>query len=309
MIGYLLKRLGSAALVLIAVSFLVFALLDVVPGDVAEILAGDAASAEDVAALRHEMGLDLPLPVRYLRFAEAAILHGDLGKSAVSGRPVADLLISRFGATVTLALASLALSLTVGTMAGLLAAARTGGYLDLAVMALTTLGESLPSFWVSLLLIQVFALKLGWLPVLGAGGPDHLVLPAVALALPAIALIARLVRSCLLDVKGADYVRTAHAKGLSRLIVWRDHIFRNGILPVITMLGLYLGNLLGGAFIIESIFAWPGLGRLVVQAIFDRDFPVVVGAVLLIALIYQLINVVVDMAHAWLDPRVGHEAI
>ncbi|NNJ13451.1 ABC transporter permease [Chloroflexales bacterium ZM16-3] len=309
MIGYLFKRLGSAALVLVAVSFLIFALLDVVPGDVADTLAGDAASAAQIAELRHELGLDQPLPVRYLRFAESAILHGDLGKSAISGRPVVDLLISRFGATLTLSLASLALALTLGTLAGLAAATRAGGYLDLAVMAFTTIGESLPSFWVSLLLIQFFALKLRWLPVLGAGGFDHLILPAVALALPAIALVARLVRSCLLDVKSADYVRTAHAKGLSNLIVWRDHIFRNAILPVITMLGLYLGHLLGGAFIIETIFAWPGLGRLVVQAIFERDFPVVVGAVLLIALIYQAINMAVDLAHALLDPRVGHEAM
>lgn len=309
MLGYLFKRLVSAALLLVAVSFLVFALLDVVPGDVAHTLVGDLASAEQLAAVRHELGLDQPLLIRYLRFAEGAVLRGDLGASVVSGRPVVELLRDRFGATLQLALVSLALAMVVGLLAGLTAAARAGGYVDLTVMAGTTLGESLPSFWVALLLIQFFALKLGWLPVFGAGSPRHLVLPALALALPAIALIARLVRSCLLDVTTADFVRTAHAKGLSQLLVWRDHIFRNAILPVMTLLGLYLGHLLGGAFIIETIFAWPGLGRLVVQAIFDRDFPVVVGAVLLIALIYQVLNIVVDLAYAWLDPRVGHEAI
>ncbi|NWF80490.1 MAG: ABC transporter permease [Chloroflexi bacterium] len=309
MLGYLFKRLVSAALLLVAVSFLVFALLDVVPGDVAHTLVGDLASAEQLAAVRHELGLDQPLLLRYLRFAEGAVLRGDLGASVVSGRPVVELLRERFGATLQLALVSLALALVVGLLAGLTAAARAGGYVDLAVMAGTTLGESLPSFWVALLLIQFFALKLSWLPVFGAGSLRHLVLPALALALPAIALIARLVRSCLLDVMTADFVRTAHAKGLSQLLVWRDHIVRNAILPVITLLGLYLGHLLGGAFIIETVFAWPGLGRLVVQAIFDRDFPVVVGAVLLIALIYQVLNIVVDLAHAWLDPRVGHEAI
>lgn len=309
MLGYLIKRLVSAALLLVAVSFLVFALLDIVPGDVAHTLVGDLASAEQLAAVRQELGLDQPLLVRYLRFAEGAVLRGDLGASVVSGRPVVELLRDRFGATLQLALVSLALALVVGLLAGLTAATRAGGYVDLAVMAGTTLGESLPSFWVALLLIQLFALRLGWLPVFGAGSPRHLVLPALALALPAIALIARLVRSCLLDVKTADFVRTAHAKGLRRLLVWRDHIFRNAILPVMTLLGLYLGHLLGGAFIIETVFAWPGLGRLVVQAIFDRDFPVVVGAVLLIALIYQVLNIIVDLAHAWLDPRVGHEAI
>lgn len=309
MIGYLFKRLAGAALVLLTVSFLVFALLDVVPGDVAQTLAGDLASAEQLAALRQELGLDQPLLLRYLRFVEGVVLRGDLGESAISGRPVGELLADRLGATVALALAALGLAALVGVLAGLLAAARAGGYLDLALMAGMLLGESLPSFWVALLLIQLFALQLGWLPVVGAGSPAHLVLPAVALALPAIALIARMVRACVLDVKGADFVRTARAKGLSGLMVWRDHIFRNAILPVITMLGLYLGHLLGGAFIIETIFAWPGLGRLVVQAIFDRDFPVVVGAVLLIALIYQLLNILVDLAHAWLDPRVGSEAI
>ncbi|EFO80319.1 peptide ABC transporter, permease protein [Oscillochloris trichoides DG-6] len=308
MIGYLLKRLLSAGLVLIAVSMLVFALLNVIPGDVAQTLAGDSASQEQIAAKRRELGLDRPLPVRYLEFAQG-VVQGDLGKSAISGRPVSQLLMERFAATVNLALAALVVAIFFGLLAGTIAAVRAGGYVDLLVMMFTTLGESLPSFWFSLLLIQFFALHLGWLPVLGAGTLAHLVLPAISLALPAIALIARMVRGCLLDVKSADFVRTAHAKGLSQLAVWREHIFRNAILPVITMLGLYLGNLLGGAFIIETIFAWPGLGRLVVQAIFDRDFPVVIGAVLFIALIYQVLNILVDLAHAWLDPRVGTEAM
>lgn len=308
MLGYIIKRIGGAALVLIAVSALVFVLLDTVPGDAADTLAGDTASAERVAELRHELGLDQPLATRYLRFAAGA-LRGDLGHSVISGRPVSTLLAERFGATLKLALAALALAVALGVTFGLVAAARAGGYVDLAVMAFTTLGESLPSFWVALLLIQLFALRLHWLPVLGGGGLRHLVMPAIALALPAIALVARLVRSCVLDVRSADYVRTAHAKGLSYLIVWRDHIVRNALLPVITMLGLYLGHLLGGAFIIETIYAWPGLGRLVVQAIFDRDFPVVIGAVLLIALIYQILNMLVDLAHAWLDPRIGHAAM
>lgn len=309
MAGYVLRRLAGAALMLLAVSLIVFVLLDVVPGDVAQTLAGDLASEEQLAAVRRELGLDQPLLMRYARFVEGIAFRGDLGASAVSGRPVAVLLAERFGATLKLALAALGLALAAGLLLGTLAAVRAGGYLDLGVMTGATLGESLPSFWVALLLIQVFALKLGWLPVVGAGSPKHLVLPAVTLALPAIALLARLVRSCLLDVRGADFVRTARAKGLGPLLVWRDHIFRNAVLPVITILGLYLGHILSGAFIVETIFAWPGLGRLVVQAIFDRDVPVVVGAVLLIAVIYQALNLAVDLLHAWLDPRVGREAL
>ncbi|MCS6883130.1 MAG: ABC transporter permease [Oscillochloridaceae bacterium] len=309
MARYVLRRLAGAALMLLAVSLIVFVLLDVVPGDVAQTLAGDLASQEQLAAVRRELGLDQPLLMRYARFVEGVALRGDLGASAVSGRPVAALLAERFGATLKLALAALGLALAAGLLLGTLAAVRAGGYLDLAVMAGATLGESLPSFWVALLLIQVFALQLGWLPVVGAGSLKHLVLPAVTMALPAIALLARIVRSCLLDVRGADFVRTARAKGLDPLLVWRDHIFRNAILPVITILGLYLGHILGGAFIVETIFAWPGLGRLVVQAIFDRDVPVVVGAVLLIAVIYQVLNLAVDLLHAWLDPRVGREAL
>jgi len=190
---------------------------------------------------------------------------------------------------------------------GIVAVARPGGHLDLMIMAATTLGLSLPTFWVALLLIMLFSLRLGWLPVVGAGSPAHLILPATCLALPTTAVVARLMRASLLDVKGADYVRTAYAKGLPSHQVWRDHILRTGLIPVITLLGLYLGHLLGGTFIIETIFGWPGLGRLVVQAILDRDFPVVVGAVLLIAVIYQVLNFLVDVAYVVLDPRISRE--
>jgi len=309
MLRFLLRRLAGAVVVLIAVSFLTFALLDLAPGDAAETLVGEYASADQLATVRHEMGLDAPLVSRYLRFASAAILRGDLGRSLVSGRQVRELVTERFTHTVTLALVAVSLALAVGTLIGIAAAARPGGYLDLAVMSATTLGLSLPTFWVALLLIMVFSLHLGWLPVVGAGSPAHLVLPATCLALPTTAVVARLMRASLLDVKSADYVRTAHAKGLARHQVWRDHILRNGLIPVITLLGLHLGRLLGGTFIIETIFGWPGLGRLVVQAVLDRDFPVVVGAVLLIAIIYQVLNLAVDVALAGLDPRVGREAL
>jgi ABC-type dipeptide/oligopeptide/nickel transport system permease component len=309
MLRLLLRRLAGTVVVLTVVSFLTFALLDLAPGDAADTLVGEYASTVQLATVRHELGLDAPLVSRYLRFISAAILHGDLGCSLISGRQVSKLIFERFGNTVTLALAAISLALAVGTLTGIAAAARPGGHLDLAVMSITTLGLSLPTFWVALLLIMAFSLRLGWLPVVGAGGPVHLVLPTVCLAFPTTAVVARLMRASLLDVKSADYVRTAHAKGLARHQVWRDHILRNGLIPVITLLGLHLGRLLGGTFIIETIFGWPGLGRLVVHAILDRDFPVVLGAVLLMAIIYQVLNFVVDIAHAGLDPQVGRGAL
>jgi ABC-type dipeptide/oligopeptide/nickel transport system permease component len=304
MVQFLCRRLVGAALVMGVVAFLTFALLDLTPGDAAQTLVGESASASELAAVRHQMGLDAPLPARFAAFAGRALLHGDLGRSLISDRPVGSLVLERFGYTALLVLAATALALILGLAIGLLAASHPGGALDFGVMAVTGLGISLPSFWVAMLLIMVLSLRLGWLPVVGAGSPAHLVLPALSLALPTTAMLARLVRSSLLDVKNAEYVRVARAKGLTGPQVWRRHILRNGLTPVVTMLGLHLGHLLGGTFVIETIFAWPGLGRLVVQAVFDRDFPVIVGAVLLMAAIYQALNLLADMAHAWLDPRV-----
>lgn len=309
MASFFLRRLLGAIVVLAVVSFLTFALLDLAPGDAAQTLAGDAASAEQVQALRHQMGLDAPLPARYLRFAGNVVLHGDLGRSLLSGQPVVELVGDRFAHTIQLALVATAGAVAIGLAVGMVAAARPGGALDFAVMAATGLGISLPVYWLALLLMLVFSIRLNWLPAVGAGTPGHLVLPAITLALPTAASLARLVRSSVLDVRHADYVRTARAKGLATGPLWWRHILRNGLIPVITMLGLHLGHLLGGAFVVETLFAWPGLGRLVVQSVFDRDFPVLLGGVLLIALIYQVLNLAADLVHAWLDPRVGHEAL
>ncbi len=309
MTHYLLYRLASGLVVLAVVSLVTFVLLDQVPGDAAQALAGDSAPADQLAELRSQMGLDLTALGRYARFVTSAVLHGDLGRSLLSGRPVSSLLAERFSATLVLALATMALALLVGTAVGILAASCQGSYLDLSLMVITTLGISVPTFWAALLLMLTFSLRLGWLPVVGAGSLSHLVLPTVSLALPTTAVVARLVRASLLDVKGADYVRTAHGKGLPPRYIWLVHVLRNGLNPVITLMGLHLGHLLGGAFIIETIFAWPGLGRLVVQSVFDRDYPVLVGAVLLMAVIYQVLNLAIDVAHAALDPRLGREAL
>jgi ABC-type dipeptide/oligopeptide/nickel transport system permease component len=255
-------------------------------------------------AARREMGLDAPMPLRYLRFCSAILLRGDLGCSLLSGRPVTGVIAGRLGNTVTLALAATALALCLGGALGVAAASRPGSRLDVALMGLASLGLAVPGFWLAMLLVLVFSLRLRWLPVMGAGTTAHLVLPALTLSLPLAAVVARLLRSSLLDVQGADYVRTARGKGLPEARVLRDHLLRNSLIPLVTLLGLHLGHLLGGAFVVETVFAYPGLGSLIVQATFERDYPIVVAAALLIAVIFQGLNLAVDLAHGWLDPRV-----
>lgn len=309
MIHFLIRRLAGALLALAAVSFITFLLLATGPGDAADALVGEFASQEQLDEVHASMGLDAPFFQRYLDYMAGAALHWDMGDSLISGRPVARLIGERLPYTVILTLSALTLAALLGSITGLIAAARPGGWLDLGLMSLTTLGLSVPTFWAALLLIYFFSLKLGWLPVTGAGTPAHLVLPTLSLALPLTAMVARLMRASLLDVKEADYVRTARAKGLKPGKVWQGHILRNALIPVLTMLGVYAGRLLAGAVVIETVFGWPGLGRLTVQAVLDNDLPVVMGAVLLIAFLYQAINLGVDILHAWADPRVGGSAL
>lgn len=309
MIHHLTRRLLGAVFVLLAVSIVTFFVLTAAPGDAASGLIGDTASPEQLALLRSEMGLDHPLHVRYALFLLHLVRDGDLGDSLMSGRPVTSLLQERLPYTLVLALTSMLLATAVGGSLGVFAARRPGTWTDTTVMTTANLGVALPNFWIALLLILVFSLRLRWLPVFGADTPLHLVLPAVTLALPTIAVVARLVRASLLDVHHTDFVRTARAKGLEAHTILRRHVLRNAMIPIITVLGLHLGYLLGGAFIVETIFAWPGLGRLTVQAIFDRDLPVVLGATLTIAAMYVLLNLVVDLMHAWLDPRVTTDAV
>jgi len=309
MTGHLLRRIVGTILVLFAVSFVIFAALDVTPGDAAEALVGDSASQEQLDALRHEMGLDAPMTQRYLGFLSGLVTRGDLGHSLVSGRKVSDLLSQRLPPTLLLALTATALATIAGVTIGIMAAVRAGSLLDTVIMGGTALGLAVPSFWSALLLMMLFSLQLGWLPVVGAGSPKHLLLPALTLALPTAAVVARMMRSSVLEQLSADYVRTAHAKGATPRRVMTYHVLRNSLIPLVMLLGLYLGRLLGGAFIVETIFGWPGLGRLMVQAIFDRDQPVVMGAALTVATIYLIINFVVDLIHAWLDPRVAHETL
>lgn len=302
------RRLAGSVLVLLLASLAAFAILDFAPGDAAEVMIGEGASAEQLSALRRELGLDAPFLARYLDYI-GGIGRGDLGKSLISGRPVASIIGERFASTLALAVVAIGLAAVLGITAGVWAAARQGSLADLGIMALTTLGLAVPGFGVAMLLTLVFSLELRLLPVAGGGTPAHLVLPSLTLALPMLAAIARLTRSSLLDAAEADYVLTARAKGVSRQEVWWKHILRNALVPVVTMIGLNFGHLLGGAFVVETIFGWPGLGRMLVQAVFDRDYPLILGAVLLLAVIFQGFNLLVDVLHGLLDPRVGGEAV
>ena len=296
-------RLAAAALTALGACTLVFLLLHLVPGDPVEAMLGEGARPADRTALTAALGLDRPLGAQYLSYLER-LGRLDLGRSFVYQRPVADLLAERLPATLTLALAALGLALLTAIPLGVLAACRRGRAADGAATAFSLLGSSIPNFWLGPLLILLFSLWLGWTPVSGREGLTSLVLPALTLGTSLAAVLARMVRSGVLEVLGEDYVRTARAKGLSpSAVLWR-HALRNAWLPVLTLVGLQLGGLLGGAVITETVFAWPGLGSLLVEAIQGRDYPVVQGCVLLVSLAYILVNTGTDLAYVWLDPRI-----
>ncbi len=305
MIRYVLRRLLLAVPVLLGVSLGVFLMASAIPGDPATVLAGDTASAEQVEAIRHELGLDQPLPIQYLRFLER-LAHGSLGESTRTHREVLLEIADRFPYTLALALGAVVLSTVVGISLGVFAAVKRGGAGDYLTMGIAILGLSVPGFLIALFGIIIFSLNLHWLPVSGARSPASYVLPIVALSLHSAAVKARITRSSMLEVFGQDYLRTARAKGLRERLVILRHALKNALIPISTIIGLQFGALLGGAFIIENIFGWPGIGRLAVQAIFNRDFPVVQGTVLVAAVTYALVNLAVDVFYAWLDPRIRY---
>jgi peptide/nickel transport system permease protein len=306
---FLAQRLTLLAPVLLGVTLVAFITLHLTPGDPARVLLGElgqGASPEEVAQLRRSLGLDDPLPVQYGRFVWRAA-RGDLGRSVRTGAPVRDEVLARAPFTLVLTASSLAVALAVGLPAGALSAAYRGSAVDHGAMLLALFGVSLPVFWLGLLLMLVFALALGWLPASGFGTWKHLVLPSVTLGLASAALIARMTRSSLLEVLGQDYVRSARAKGLTERTVLLRHALRNALIPVVTIVGLQLGGLLGGAVLTESVFAWPGLGRLAVSAIYSRDIPLMQGTILFTAVAFVLINLVVDVLYAVIDPRVRYD--
>jgi len=297
-------RLGAALVVALGVCTLVFLLIHLVPGDPVEAMLGESAQPADRAALRASLGLDRPLAEQYRRYI-SGLLRLDLGRSFQDQRPVSEILGERLPATLKLATAALLLALLLAVPLGVFAARRRGSPLDAGAMAFSLIGVSMPNFWLGPLLILVFSLWLGWTPVSGSDDPASLVLPAVTLGTALAAILARMVRASVLEVLGEDYIRTARAKGLSEpAVLWR-HALRNAWLPVLTLIGMQLGGLLGGAVITETVFAWPGVGSLLVEAIQARDFPVVQGCVLLISLVYVLVNTLTDLAYAGVDPRVA----
>ena len=300
--GYILRRLAQTVIVLVGVSALSFGTL-FLSGDPTMLMASESWNQEQITAFRHQMGFDRPWYVQYADFLSKAI-HGDFGVSLRQQQPTLSLIADRLPATLQLAGAAMAIALTIGIPLGVAAATRRGSIWDNLLMLGGLLGQSLPVFWLGLLLIMVFSVSLGWFPVAGTGGPQHLVLPAVTLGLFSTAYIARMTRSSMLEVLGRDYVRTARAKGLAARRVLMSHAFRNALIPLVTIVGLQFGALLGGAVITESIFAWPGVGRLTIQAIQAKDLPLVQACVLFLAMIFVLANLVVDVLYAYLDPRV-----
>lgn len=299
---YVLSRLRDALIAVWGVLTVVFVVLRL-SGDPVILLLPVGATPQQAQELRHELGLDRPLPVQYWEFLRR-VVRGDFATSLRAGRPALSLVLDRLPATGRLALGALVLACLLGGTAGILAAAYRGTFVELAAMGTALLGQAMPVFWLGILLILVFGVQLRWLPAGGSETGRHMVLPMVTLAAYSSASIARLLRSSLLEVLNQDYVRTARSKGLAGWVVLLRHAVPNALLPVVTILGLQAGTLLGGSVITETIFAWPGVGRLAIQAIQNRDFPVVQAAVTVVAVTFVLINLVVDLLYAYIDPRV-----
>jgi peptide/nickel transport system permease protein len=303
--GYLAGRLGYALFVLWGAVTIVFVTVRVVPGDPAQLMVGAEGTRQDVEALRHRFGLDRPLGVQYAAYMSEAV-RLRFGDSLRLEEPAAHAVAQRFPATATLAFAAMSLAVATSLPLGIAAAMARRSWLDHAVSVLSLLSQSVPNFWLGIMGILIFARTLRWLPSAGIGGLDHLVLPAVSLALLVIGILTRLTRSGLIDVVNEDYVRTAYAKGLSARPVIARHALPNALIPVITVAGLQLGHLLAGAVIVETVFAWPGVGRLLVDAISNRDYPIVQAAVLFITGSFIVINLLVDLSYAYLDPRIRY---
>ena len=304
--AFLTRRLLLLVPTLLGVTLATFLMLHLTPGDPVTIMLGEFASASDVARLRAELGLDRPIVVQYLKFLGRAV-RGDLGSSIRSRRPVQEEIAERLPPTMVLALAAQVLAVCAGITAGVTAAAARRPSVDSAIVAVTLVGLSMPTFWSGLLLILLFSLTLGWLPITASGGLRALILPAVTLAAPAAAVLARVTRASVLEVLRQDYVRTARAKGVSeRLVVYR-HALRNALIPVLTVAALQFAGLVAGAVIVESVFSRPGLGRLAVTAILSRDFQLAQGIVLVVASMYVFVNVGVDLVYGVLDPRIRYQ--
>lgn len=302
LLGYAFHRLIHSAVTVFLVAIVVFFVLRLTPGDPAELLLPAGAPPEQQAAVRAEWGLDDPIPTQLMTYL-GNLARGNFGESLSYGESVGDVVMDRLPATLQLAAAAMALAIVLAIPLGILSALRPGSAFDNVITAITIATQSVPSFWLGVQLILVFSLTLGLLPSSGSGSWKYLILPAVTLSADVMALMTRVVRTEMIRVLRQDYVRTAHAKGLAPQFVVMRHVFRNAANPLVTVIGLRFGALLGGAAITETVFAWPGIGRLAIQAVASRDYPLVQGVVLVAAVIFTLIHLVVDLLYAWLDPR------
>jgi ABC-type dipeptide/oligopeptide/nickel transport system permease component len=306
MVPYILRRIVMLLPVLFGVTLVSFSLLHLVPGDPAEVLGGQEASKADIDRIRKEYGLDQPLVVQYARFVGNAV-RGNLGISIQSRHPVRELLLQRLAFTLQLALASVLVAAALGLLAGIISSTRQYSFFDTASMLGALFGISMPIFWLGLLLILVFAANLQWLPSGGTGSIRHLILPAIALGSASAAVIARMTRASMLEVTRQDYIRTARATGYRERVIIFRHALKNAMIPVLTVFGLEFGSMLGGAVLTETVFSLPGIGRLLVEGIFARDYPVVQGAMILVASTFVLVNLLTDVAYAFFDPRIRYE--
>jgi peptide/nickel transport system permease protein len=303
---FLARRLALTVLVLVGVATLVFSLIHLIPGDPAQAMLGEAASQKDVDDLRQRLGLDRPLMEQYVAFLRGAI-KGDLGTSFRTGQPVTSQIVERMPATMELAAAAMLVAMCVAFPLGIAAAVWRGTAVDHTAMVLALSGVSIPNFWLGPLLAIVFAVELGWLPVSGRGTWAHLALPAISLGAALAAILARMMRATLLEELRELYVSAARARGVSRARAVMRHAFRNSLIPVVTIIGLQFGAVLTGAVITETVFAWPGIGRLLIQSIGFRDYPLVQGCILLIAVTYVAVNLLTDLLYGVLDPRIRFE--
>ena len=302
---FILNRFLQMLVTLLIMATMVFLAIRLTPGDPAQIFIGDVGSPHQYESLRELMGLDRPLYVQYAEFLQG-LFTADLGESLFDGRPVMDRISRRILPTVTLALTTMVGVVLLGVPLGLLSAAAPGSFLDTVIRMVTYSVQAVANFWLAILLIMFFSIRLRWFPAFGAGGPSHLVLPAVSLGIPFLARVVRFVRGGILEVLDSDFVRTARSKGLSEVVVVTKHAFRVTLIPLITDLGLRLGWLLGGTVIIETVFAWPGLGSLTVEAVRTRDYPLVEGSVLILSAFFLVTNFFIDLSYGLLDPRVRY---
>ena len=313
---YITQRTTWVIIVLLGVSAITFALLHLTPGDPAQILLGPIATPQELDHLRRELGLDRPLAIQYAIWLDH-VARGDLGRSITLHRPVLGELLLRFRGTLILTAGAIIVAFGPGILLGVLAARRQGRFIDAVSMVVTVGGASIPAFWLGMILIIVFSVRLGWLPGTGMSSPSgpgtagdvltHLILPAVTLGMLPMAIVTRVARTGMIEALRGDYVRTARAKGVNELMVTMRHAFRNTLVGIVTVLGLEMGFLLAGAVYVESVFDWPGVGLLLVNSILTRDFPLVQGAVLLLAATYVIINLLTDLLYAYLDPRIRFE--